>query len=218
MVPDISQNQYRYRENEFGGTDDYLTKWKAAEDQFSQDRRSRSLLDTELQNTKLVMNTLAAKFELLQEQSRNESSMLKDMSRMFAQKERESRDAIDLLNKRLEQESRRVHQLVEELSKSRQSEISLNQHHQDQLKHLTEKIESLNGRLEGYVEKSNEFGFNLSSTSNQLVLESRRNEDNLRTIKMHDFSFDQFVIQSGQQLGIIHKENSNGRSRSFPKN
>ena len=188
LIPDI--NTASYRDRDFGGgiADDYLAKWRQQEDQTIQDKRARSMLENELQSTKLMITTLSAKFELLQEQYRNETSNVRDMSRTISHKEKESRDAIEILSRKLEQESKRVHMLVEELARSRQNDASSNHQQQDQIKLMQEKIDNLTNRLEGYAEKSNQVGFTLNSTANQLLVESRRNEDTIKTIKMHDLA------------------------------
>ena len=187
MIPDLNTSSFKAGDNG-NSTEDYLVKWRAAEDQSANDRRSRSILESELQSTKLMISTLAAKLELLSEQTRNENSNIRDMSRMFGQKERESRDAIDVLSRKLDLESKKVHQLVEELSRSRQNDAATSHLQQDLIKTLQEKVDQLNNKLEGYAEKSNQVGFTLNSTTNQLLLESKRNEDTIKTIKMHDLA------------------------------
>lgn len=186
--PDPSPSRLLSYDNDNGRTDDYLSKWRVTEEQLSQDRRSRGMLENELQSTKLMINTLAAKFDLLQDQSRNESNTVRDMTRTFALKERETKDTVDMLTKKLDQESKRVHQLVEELTRSRQNDLVQGHQHQDQLRYLTEKYENLSGRMEGYSEKANQVGYNLSSASTQIQMESQRNEDTMKTIKMHDMA------------------------------
>ena len=187
-VPDINASSFRDRDNGGGIADDYLAKWRQQEDQSIQEKRARSILENELQSTKLMITTLSAKFELLQEQNRNETSNVRDMGRAIGHKERESRDAIEILSKRLEQESKRVHMLVEELARSRQNDAATNHQQQGQIKLMQEKIDNLINRLEGYAEKSNQVGFTLNSATNQLLLESKRNEDTVKTIKMHDLA------------------------------
>ncbi|KAJ3338090.1 hypothetical protein HDU91_001317, partial [Kappamyces sp. JEL0680] len=178
----------KYAGDYSASTDDYLAKWRSSEDQIMQDRRSRGMMENELHTAKAMITTLGAKLELVQEQHRNDHSSLRDMTRSFGQKERESRDAIDVLTKRLDQESKRVHQLVEELSRSRQNDSSQSQMYKDQIKLMAEKIDHLQSRLEGYVEKSTQVGINLHSATNQLMMESRRNEDAMKSIKMHDMA------------------------------
>ena len=181
----LSDYSNAVQEYDFSSTDNFLSKLRDTESQITADRRSQGL-QTELQNTKLLINTLSAKFELLQDQSRNENNNFRDFNRELEKCDRQSKDAIDHLNRKLDQESKRVQLLVEEISKFRQNELSQEHLQRDQLKQMQSKVEQLTARLEGYVQQTNQVGANLNSASTQLQIEARRNEETIKAVQMHE--------------------------------
>jgi hypothetical protein len=136
--------------------DDILMKLRFTEEQLNQERRSRSWLESELQNGKSTVSQLTAKLESLAETSRVESIVIRDLQRQIESCNRNSRDGSQELAAKFERDQLKMHQMVADVA-ARQMHAEKSTE-EAELRHRSqiEEVNNLRYRLESFALKASE--------------------------------------------------------------
>jgi chromosome segregation ATPase len=135
---------------------------------------------------KYLMGAMSAKIEQLQEQSKRESEKMQELARGMHQRERESREQIEVLQRKLEHESDKVNQLLQELSKQNQRNELIHVKKDTTIQQLQERIEQLGNKFDQYATQQSEVGNAVVHTSKELMLETQRSQDTVKAVKKHE--------------------------------
>lgn len=136
--------------------DDILVKLRFTEEQLIQERRSRSWLESELQNGKSMVATLTAKIESLSDTLRIESATIKELQRQIESTNRNTKDGSMELAAKFEKDQLRLHQMMSDIAAKQRNMEKNNEEADSRHRGHMEELNNLRYRLESFALKANE--------------------------------------------------------------
>ncbi|ORY37236.1 hypothetical protein BCR33DRAFT_769879 [Rhizoclosmatium globosum] len=167
-------------------TQDFLSKLRFAEEQLENERRSRTWLETELQLSKAQLATLTAKVDKLADQAAADNLDRKELQRIVIDHERRAAAVGQEMKMGWEKGYMKLQTIVSELVARQRSIEGRETEEGERIRHLSDELNSLRFRVEGFGLLANEVGNEVKAKTREWEVEAGRGSEVMRVVRDHE--------------------------------
>lgn len=172
--------------NEFSAGSDAMAKIRMTEEALQNEKRARAVIEAEVQNGRILMASLSARVDRLQEMSMTDEAMIRDMSKKQDLSDQQIREMGQQLSMRSDRDTLKLQQMLQEVISKQRNVDSLRQEQEGQNRVVIEQLNHMRYKMEAYVLKTEQVGSDLNVKTRDWINESQKGVETMKAVKDHD--------------------------------
>jgi hypothetical protein len=143
-------------------------------------------IEAEAQNARILMASLSAKVDRLQEKSMSDEAMIRELSKRLNDSDQAIRDMGQQLSLRSDRDTLKLQQMLQEVISKQRNVESLKQEQEGQNIVVMEQLNHMRYKMEAYILKTEQVGSDLCVKSRDWVTEAQKGAEAMKAIKDYD--------------------------------
>lgn len=186
--------------NPASSNSDTLLKLRITDESLQNEKMARKwigdhdlIAENEVQNAKILMASLNAKIDKLQEKSLSDDLVIQELTKKLSEADQNFRDFTQQMSVKTDKDTLKLQQMLQEIISKQRNAESVRQEQEGQNRVVLEQLNHMRYKMESYIIKTDQVGSDLHVKSRDWVAESQKGSEAIKAIKNHD-----------QALNVLH--------------